>query len=115
MIRYTITNKFVISSFVCFEIIREKLGRPIVSWKRFSDGCDGRFRSRYTVTDFMKACARFDLKQASFDYFEANEGKNVSDTIGSIVKCAYVRGKRHCICNKFGTENKNKEVCIFYR
>ena len=74
-----------------FEIVREKLGRPILNWKRFSDGCDGQFRSRFTVADLMKACERFDLQQASFDFFEANEGKNISDTVGSIVKCGYVR------------------------
>ena len=43
------------------------------------------------MADLMKVCPRFNLEQASFDYFEANEGKNVSDTIGSIDKCAYVR------------------------
>ena len=32
------------------------------------------------------------LEHASFDYFETNEGKNISDTIGSIVKCTYLRG-----------------------
>lgn len=64
-----------------FEIIREKLERPITSWK-FSDGCDGQFRPRYCVIDLMKACKRFSLGHASFDYFEANEGKNISDTLG---------------------------------
>lgn len=65
-----------------FEIIREKLERPITSRKKFSDGCDGQFRPRYCVIDLMKACKRFSLGHASFDYFEANEAKNISDTLG---------------------------------
>ena len=28
---------------------------------------------------------------ASYCYFEAHKGKNVSDTIGSIVKCAFIK------------------------
>ena len=75
-----------------FEILKEKLGRSFKYWKRFSDGCDGQFRSRYTVADLMKAPKRFNCDIVSFDYFEANEGKNISDTIGSIIKCAYIRG-----------------------
>ena len=39
----------------------------------------------------MKACKRFNLEHASFNYFEGNEGKNISDTVISIVKCAYLR------------------------
>ena len=34
----------------------------------------------------------FNVLNVSFEYFEANEGKNVSDSIGSIVKCAFQRG-----------------------
>ena len=44
------------------------------------------------MVDLMKACKRFNLEHASFDYFEANEGKNISDKIGLIVETAYVRG-----------------------
>ena len=32
-----------------FEIIRERINRPIYNWKRFSDGCSGQFRSRFTA------------------------------------------------------------------
>ena len=32
------------------------------------------------------------LENIGFNFFEAHEGKNVSDTIGSIVKCAFIRG-----------------------
>lgn len=39
-----------------FEIIRDKFRRPVTSWKRFPDGCDGQFQSRYCVVDLMKAC-----------------------------------------------------------
>ena len=39
--------------------------------------------------DMMKELS---LSNLSYDLFEANEGENTSDTIGSIVKCAFLRG-----------------------
>lgn len=39
----------------------------------------------------MSACHDLQLKHASFHYFEAHEGKNISDAVGSIGKCAYMR------------------------
>ena len=35
--------------------------------------------------------ANFGLQSTTREYFEAHEGKNTSDTIRSIIKCAYVR------------------------
>ena len=75
-----------------FEIIREKLGRPIHYWARMSDGCSGQFKSRHCVADLMQASSTYDLKQVKFHYFASHEGKNTSDTIGSIVKSALKRG-----------------------
>ena len=92
-----------------FEIIREKLQRPILNWKRLTDGCDGQFRSGFTLADLMKACERFQLQRASFDFFEAHEGKNVSDTIGSIVKCAFVRAMHK---NEQGVHNASDIVDV---
>ena len=39
----------------------------------------------------MKVCESFQLQRASFDFFEAHEGKNVSNTIGSTVESASLR------------------------
>ena len=106
-----------------FEIIREKLGRPVTSWKRFSDGCDGQFQSRFGIVDLMEPCKRFSLEHASYDYFEANEGKNISETIGPIIKCAYVcamlRHKQGICCLKdnvsikIQTKNDHKKDHVF--
>ena len=74
-----------------FNIIREKVGRPINHWKRFSDGCAGQFRSRFVAAQMFEMKQELELSSISYDLFEANEGKNTSDTIGSIVKCAFLR------------------------
>lgn len=74
-----------------FEIIRGKEIK-IDNWERYSDSCTGQFRSRKCNAFLLNAPKTFKLEKASFEYFEANEGKNVSDSIGSIVKCAFQRG-----------------------
>ena len=75
-----------------FQIIREYLKRPIKHWKRFSDGCAGQFRSRFVAARMHHMKEELSLSNLSYDLFEAHEGKNTSDTIGSIVKCAFLRG-----------------------
>ena len=75
-----------------FQIIRRKCPGAVQNWVRFSDGCASQFRSRKVNADLLKSQKDFDLNQVSFQYFEANEGKNISDSIGSIVKCAFQRG-----------------------
>ena len=70
-----------------FHIIRELLKRPINNWKRFSDGCAGQVAARMFDMKW-----ELELDNLSYDLFEANKGKNTSDTIGSIVKCAFLRG-----------------------
>ena len=42
--------------------------------------------------DLLKSWKDFDLSHISFQYFEANEGKNISYSTGSIIKCAFQRG-----------------------
>ena len=75
-----------------FEIIREELPfKQIDYWQRWADACAAQFRSRYCNGKLKSACKDLVLKRASFCYFEAHEGKNISDTIGSIVKCAFIR------------------------
>lgn len=75
-----------------FEIAREKCPHEIKNWQRFTDGCASQFRSRKVNAKLLAAKDAFDLEEVAFEYFEANEGKNISDTIGSIVKCAFQRG-----------------------
>ena len=72
-----------------FQIVREKC--PINNWLRFSDACASQFRSRKVNAKLLDAPVDFQLQHVSFDYFEAHEGKNISDSIGSIVKCAFQR------------------------
>ena len=33
----------------------------------------------------------FDVKRVSSNFFESHEGKSISDSIGSIVKCVFIR------------------------
>ena len=40
----------------------------------------------------LKSQKDFDLSHISFQYFVANKGKDISDSIGFIVKCAFQRG-----------------------
>ena len=75
-----------------FEIIRSLLNRPIKHWKRFTDGCAGQFRSKFVAARMFYMKEALSLSNLSNDLFEAHEGKNTSDTIGSIVKCAFLRG-----------------------
>ena len=64
-----------------FRLFREDTGINVVNWARFSDGCGAQFRSQYCKRDLVKACDDLKLKSASFHYFEANEGKIISDAV----------------------------------
>lgn len=75
-----------------FEIFKEKIHNQVRCWKRFSDGCGVQFWSRYVVANLFEMHASLKLDSISYDRFEANEGKSVSDTLGSITKCAFNRG-----------------------
>ena len=42
------------------------------------------------------------MDYVTFNFFESHEGKNTSDSIGSIVKCSYIRGmlkSDQAVCN----------------
>ena len=76
-------------------------------WMWWTDGCGGQFRSRFVNADLMKKAKQiFRLKGVSFEYFEAHDGKNTSDTIGSLVKGAFLRGMAQenegIVCNAEG-------------
>ena len=75
-----------------FEIVRSKLtNQKIVNWHRFSDGCKGQFKSGYVAADMFENKTLFELESIAFHYFESHEGKSISDSIGSIAKCAFLR------------------------
>ena len=74
-----------------FRLFREDTGKIADHWARFSDGCGAQFRSQFCNSDLIAAPRDLQVKSASFHFFEANEGKNISDSAGSIAKCAYMR------------------------
>ena len=76
-----------------FRILRTEQGLNIDNWLRLSDGCASQFRSGFTNADLVMSKNKLNLKRITYAYYEANEGKNISDTIGSIVKCAFLRGQ----------------------
>ena len=75
-----------------FEIFKKYIPYDIVSWKRFSDGCGAQFWSKFVIANSFKMKETLNLQSLSYHRFEANEGKSVSDTLGSISKCAFQRG-----------------------
>lgn len=74
-----------------FQIIRERIPHAIDYWIRWSDGCGGQFKSRFTMKKLEQSLEEFNVKRSSWGCFEAHEGKNSSDSIGSIVKCAFLK------------------------
>ena len=75
-----------------FEIVREKLQYPLKHWIRYSYGCEVQFKSRYVVTDLLHESESNQVKSASFNFFEDNEGKSCSDGITSIAICLFTSG-----------------------
>ena len=75
-----------------FEIMKNHVPYEIKNWKRFSDDCGAQFWSGYVIANLFKMKDELGLASISYDRFEANDGKSVSDTLGSISKCAFQRG-----------------------
>ena len=75
-----------------FEIFKKYIPPQIKSWKRFSDGCGSQFGLKYVTANLFKMHESLHLDNISYNRFEANEGKSISDTLGSICKCAFNRG-----------------------
>ena len=75
-----------------FEIVREKLQYPLKHWIRYSYGCEAPFKSGYVVTDLLHGSESNQVKSASFNFFDSNEGKSCSDSITSIVICLFTSG-----------------------
>ena len=76
------------------EILNDKCGQFFVNWNRWSDNCAGQFKSRKTMGKLV--AAKSNVLQAvtdteckvSWEFLEANEAKNESDTIGGFCKTA---------------------------
>ena len=74
-----------------FEIYHEKISPNSKHWKRFSDGCRSQFWFCFVAADMVKMHSKLSLEYISYNRFDVNEGKSISDTLGSIVKCAFNR------------------------
>ena len=76
------------------EICEQECGQVFKNWTRWSDNCSGQFKSRKTLGKFVKASVAVlgqgedDHCKVSWEFLEANEAKNESDTIGGFVKTA---------------------------
>ena len=76
------------------EFIVERFGEEVQprTWKRWSDQCASQFNSRFTMHKLSTAPESLGLQDQAtvvWQYFETGEGKNLSDTVGAIVKAAY--------------------------
>ena len=75
-------------------ICEEKCGQFFLNWNRWSDNCSGQFKSRNTLGKFVEAAKSVLCEDAtgdcnvSWEFLEANEAKNESDTIGGFSKTA---------------------------
>ena len=79
------------------EICEENCGQFFNNWNRWSDNCSGQFKSRKTIPMLAEASEdilsdnSFGEKMVTWDFLEANEAKNESDTIGGFSKTALRR------------------------
>ena len=78
------------------EICEEKCGQSIKNWNRWSDNCAAQFKSKKTIGKLVQAKENVlgvteddpEYHRVSWDFLEANEAKNESDTIGGLSKTA---------------------------
>ena len=79
---------------IAVKICQDKCGQPIRNWNRWSDNCAGQFKSRKTLGKLVQAPNSVlgdedtEASKISWDFLEANEAKNESDTIGGFSKTA---------------------------
>jgi hypothetical protein len=75
-----------------FEILAREGIHP-KNWTRWSDNCYGQYKSCFVVFDLLNCQKAIspNLEQVTYNFFESNEGKNLSDTLGSIGKAAFRR------------------------
>ena len=76
------------------EICDQNCGQYIDNWTWWSDNCSGQFKSRKTLGQLVQASSKVlgkedaDDCKVSWEFLEANEAKNESDTIGGFTKTA---------------------------
>ena len=76
------------------EICELNCGQDFLNWNRWSDNCSGQFKSRKTVGKLVKAAEEvlgentIGESGVTWEFLEANEAKNESDTIGGFSKTA---------------------------
>ena len=78
-----------------FKYLKEKFGIDVKVWHRWSDQCSAQFKSSFTMHKLSVAREDLGLSQncvIHWHNFETNEGKNMSDSIGSCDKHAYEKG-----------------------
>ena len=72
---------------------------------RFTDTCSQQFRSRNTNADLRSLQSALGVNMITWHYFEANEGKNLSDSIGALTKSAFTRGVKKLDCGVGGIDD----------
>ena len=79
-----------------FELMEEKFGVRPELWTRWSDQCAAQFKSQYTLRKLAESPDALGFSSGNgtvqWSFFETGEGKNDSDSLGSIAKLAYHRG-----------------------
>ena len=77
------------------EICEQKCEQVILNWNRWSDNCAAQFKSKKTIGKLTAAKRNVpgvevdpNSVRVSWDFLEANEAKNESDTIGGLSKTA---------------------------
>ena len=76
------------SSLAGCNILRNK-GIDVKNISRLSDGCAAQFKSRHCNGDLRSLPQSLSVKQLTWNYYESHEGKNLSDTLGSLVKHSF--------------------------
>ena len=92
------------------EVMEEEAFSP-ETITRWSDNCASQFKSGKVVADLIDIKDRVspNLKSARFCFFESHEGKNLSDTIGSMAKGALSRATLRTLS---GVGNNPEEVVL---
>ena len=90
-----------------FDFMKERHGIQPKVWWRWSDQCAAQFKSQFVNEKLRVAHHSMQMIEGAevhFLYFETGEGKNESDTWGSIIKLAYNRAIQ------YNTETANRSV-----
>ena len=90
-----------------FEYMREKHGVQAQVWWRWTDQCSAQFKSQLCNEKLRIAHKKMKMIEGAevhFFYFETGEGKNESDSWGSIIKLAYSRAV------SYNTDSANRKV-----